>query len=36
LYAFDQPELPVLKIPTAAKDEHAAAEQKPAEDPDEY
>jgi len=35
LYAFDQPELPVVKVPAEAKDEHAA-EKKPADDPEEY
>ena len=34
LYAFDQPELPVLKVPAAA--EHAVAAKAPAEEPDEY
>ena len=37
LYMFDQPELPVVKIPAAeAKDEHAAAAKKPVEEPEEY
>ena len=37
LYAFDQPELPVLKIPAAAAPEHAVATVKATvEEPDEY
>jgi Zinc carboxypeptidase len=36
LYAFDQPELPVVKVPTEAKDEHVAAVKKPVEEPEEY
>jgi hypothetical protein len=37
LYVFDQPELPVVKIPAAAPPpEHVAAAKAPAEDPDEY
>ena len=34
LYAFDQPELPVVKVPAAA--EHVVAAKAPAEEPDEY
>jgi len=36
LYAFDQPELPVVKVPAEAKDEHATVAKKPAEEPEEY
>jgi hypothetical protein len=36
LYLFDEPELPVVKVPAEAKDEHTAAVKKPAEEPEEY
>ena len=37
LYMFDQPELPVVKVPAPAKDEHVVATVKATvEDPDEY
>jgi hypothetical protein len=36
LYLFDQPELPVVKVPAEPKDEHAAAVKKSAEEPEEY